>query len=75
MVIVFIFILLICNNIKACCAFQRHVLVMELDMDVFTKVLEPPVVVPILEVIGPIVNIDDEYSRVERWPKRILDCE
>jgi hypothetical protein len=26
-------------------------------------------------VIGPIVNIDDEYSRVERWPKRILDCE
>jgi hypothetical protein len=72
---VFIFIPLIGNNIKACHALQHHVLVMELDMDVFTKVLEPLVVVPIPEVTRLVVNIDDEYSTVERRPKKILDCE
>jgi len=39
---------------------------MELDMDVFTKVLEPLVVVLILEATRPIVNIDDEGLIVER---------
>ncbi len=35
-------------------------------MDVFTKVLEPLVVVLILEVTHPVVNIDDEGLIVER---------
>jgi hypothetical protein len=46
---VFIFIPLVGNNIKACHALCHHVLVLELNMDVFTKVLEPLVVVPILD--------------------------
>jgi hypothetical protein len=44
---VFIFNPLACTNIKACHALQRHVLASELDMDIFTEVLEPLVVVPI----------------------------
>jgi hypothetical protein len=48
---------------------------MEPDMDIFTKVFDPLVVVRILEVTCPVVNIDDEDSTVERQPKRILDYE
>jgi hypothetical protein len=44
-------------------------------MDVFIKVLEPIVVVPIPKVTCPVVNIDDEDSPMERGPRRILDCE
>jgi hypothetical protein len=62
------------NNIKTCHALQHHVLALELDMDVFTEVLEPLVDVPIHEATRLIVNIDDEDLLVERQPKRILDC-
>jgi hypothetical protein len=44
-------------------------------MDIFTKVLEPLVVVPILKATCLVVNIDDEDSPMERQPRRILDCE
>ncbi len=44
-------------------------------MDVFTKVFEPLVVVPIHEATCPIINIDDEDLLVEKQPKRILVCE
>jgi hypothetical protein len=44
-------------------------------MDVFTKVLEPLVNVPIPEVTCLIVNIDDEDLLVERPSKRISNCE
>jgi len=46
------------NNIKACHALQRHVLALELDMDVFIEVLEPLVAVLILEATRLIVNIE-----------------
>ncbi len=72
---VFIFILFTSNNIKACHALQHHVLALESNMDVFTKIFEPMVVVLVLEVTHPIVNIDDEDLLVETWFKRILDCE
>jgi hypothetical protein len=42
-------------------------------MDIFTKVLEPLVVVPIPEATHPVVNIDDENSQMEKQPRRILD--
>jgi hypothetical protein len=35
-------------------------------MGIFTKVLEPLVVVPILEATYPVVNIDEENSPMER---------
>jgi hypothetical protein len=55
---------------------EHYVLVIKSDMDVFTKVLEPQlVIVPIPKVTRLIVNTDNEYSIVERQPKRILDCE
>jgi len=60
-----IFIPFASNNIKACHALYCHVLALKPDMDVFTKVLEPLVVL-ILEVTCPIVNIDDEDLLVER---------
>jgi hypothetical protein len=44
-------------------------------MDIFIEVLEPLVVVLILEATYIIVNIAKEDSLVERWPRRILDCE
>jgi hypothetical protein len=44
-------------------------------MDVFTKVLEPLVVVFILETTHPIANIDDENSQMERQYKKVLDYE
>jgi hypothetical protein len=47
LVLVFILIPLVGNNIKACHAFHHHVWALDLDMDVFTEVLEPLVVVPI----------------------------
>jgi hypothetical protein len=66
---------LVGNNIKAWHAFQHYVLAVELDMNVFTKVLEPLVNVPIPKVTRLIVNIDDEDLLVERPPKRISNCE
>ncbi len=63
---VFIFIPLAGTNIKACHALQRCVLALEPNMDVFTEVLEPLVVVPILKVTCPVVNIDDEDSPMEK---------
>jgi hypothetical protein len=44
-------------------------------MNVFTKVLEPLVVVSNPKATHLVVNIDDENSLMERWPKRILGCE
>jgi hypothetical protein len=44
-------------------------------MDVFTEVLGPLVIIPILEVTCLVDNINDENSLVERWPRRILDYE
>jgi len=71
--LVLVFILI--PFIKACHALCHHVLALELDMDVFTEVLEPLVTIPILEATHLVVNINDENSLVERRPKRILDCE
>jgi len=70
---VFIFNPLACTNIKACHALQRHVLASELDMDIFTKVLEPLVVVPIPKATCLVVNIDNEDLPMERQPRKILD--
>jgi hypothetical protein len=50
-------------------------LALGLDMDVFTKVLEPLVVVPIPKATCLVVNIDDEDSPMERQLRRILDYE
>jgi hypothetical protein len=72
---VFIFIPLASTNTKACHALQCHVLALEPNMDVFTKVLEPLVVVHIPKATCPVVSIDDEDSLMERRPRRILDCE
>ncbi len=71
LVLVFILIPLI----KACHALHCHVLVLESNMDVFTEVLGPLVIIPILEVTCLVDNINDENSLVERWPRRILDYE
>jgi hypothetical protein len=60
---------------KACHTLHCHVLALEPNMDVFTKVFEPLVVVPIHEATCPIINIDDEDLLVEKQPKRILVCE
>jgi hypothetical protein len=57
--LVFILIPLKGNNIRACHAFHHHVLALELDMDVFTKVLEHLVIVSIPEATHLVVNIDD----------------
>jgi hypothetical protein len=73
--LVFILIPLIDNNIKACHAFHRDVLALEPNVDVFTMVFEPLVVVSILEATHLVVNIDDENSPVDKQPKRLLDCE
>ncbi len=72
---VFIFIPLACTNINECHALQHHVLTLESDVDVFTKVLEPLVVVPIPKATCLVVNIDDEDSPMERQLRRILDYE
>ncbi len=72
---VLFFIPLASTNTKACHALQCHILALEPNMDVFIKVLEPIVVVPIPKVTCPVVNIDDEDSPMERGPRRILDCE
>jgi hypothetical protein len=72
---VFIFMPLVGTNIKACHALQHHILALELDMDVFIEVLEPLLVLPILEATRLVVNIDDEDLLVERWPKRISNYE
>jgi hypothetical protein len=48
-VLVFIFIPLIGNNIKAWHALCHHVLGLGPDMDVFTEVLEPLLAIPILD--------------------------
>jgi hypothetical protein len=64
-----------CNNIKSCHALHYHVLALEPNMNVFTKVLEPLVIVSNPKATHLVVNIDDENSLMERWPKRILDCE
>jgi len=72
---VFIFMPLVSTNIKAGHALQDHILVLELDMDVFIKVLEPLLVIPIPEATRLVVNIDDEDLLVERWPKRISNYE
>jgi predicted GNAT family N-acyltransferase len=50
-------------------------LVLELDVDIFTKVLELLVIVPIPEATCPVVNIDDEDLLMERQPRKILDWE
>jgi hypothetical protein len=62
----FILIPLIGNNIKACHALHRHVLALKPDVDVFTKVFEPLVVVSILKATHLVVNIDEENSPVDR---------
>ncbi len=60
---------------RACHALHCHVLTLELDMDVFIKVFEPLVIIPLLKATRPIVNIGDEDSPVEKQPKRILEYE
>jgi hypothetical protein len=73
--LVFILIPLIGNNIRACHAFHHHVLALEADVGVLTKVFKPLIIVSIPEVTHLVVNIDDENSPVDRQPKRLLDCE
>jgi hypothetical protein len=63
------------NNIKACHAFCCHVLALESDMDVFTKVLKPLVAIPIHEASCLVVHIDDEDSPMLKHFRKILDCE
>jgi len=53
----------------------HHVLALKLDMDIFTKVLEPLVIVPIPKASCPFVHIDDEDSPMFRQFKENLDCE
>ncbi len=75
LVLIFIHISFVGNNIKVCHALCCHVLVLELNMDVFTKVLEPLVAIPIPEAIRLVVHIDDEDSPVFKQSRKILDCE
>ncbi len=50
---------LTCSNIRACHAFYRHVLALEPNMDVFTKVLEPLVIISIPKATHLVFNIHD----------------
>jgi hypothetical protein len=63
------------NSIRACHAFHHHVLALKPNMDVFIKVLEPLVAVPILETNHPVFHISVEDSLVLRWSMKNLDYE
>jgi len=63
------------NIIKSCQSLGRHIMGLELDMEVFTKVLEP-----FIEVAMPKPNTKHVHnfnidSPFKKRSKRLLDCE
>jgi hypothetical protein len=63
------------NNIKACHILQHHILVLELDMEVFKDVLQLLVEVPNPMGKCHIIWLDDEDSPPPKQFKWNLDCE
>jgi predicted subunit of tRNA(5-methylaminomethyl-2-thiouridylate) methyltransferase len=63
------------NIVNACKRLGCHILALELDMEVFTEVLEP-----FIEVVTPQPNVEHVHSfdidySVKKCSMRLLDCE
>ncbi len=63
------------NTVKACQSLQHHILALELDMEVFMKVLEP-----LVEVAAPKPNTEHVHNfnidfLVKKRSKRFFDYE
>jgi hypothetical protein len=66
---------LISNIVKACQSLGRHILVLELDMEVFMEVLEPFIEVAMPEPNNKHLHNFDIDSFVKKCSRRLLDCE
>jgi hypothetical protein len=73
--LVFTVVYVVGNNNKACHVLHCHILVLKLDIDIFTKVLEPLVEILTLEHKHPIVDMDDLNSPPPKHSRRNLDYE
>jgi hypothetical protein len=66
---------LTCNIVKAFQSQGHHILALELDMKVFTEVLEPFIQVTMLEPdVEHVHNFGIDYP-VKKCSSRLLDCE
>ncbi len=63
------------NIVRACQSLGRHILVLELDMEVFMEVLEPFVEVAMPKVDAEHVHNFNIDSLVKKHSKRLFDCE
>ncbi len=63
------------NNIRVCHALCRHILDLELDIDIFIKVLKP-----LVDILAPkhkhhTIDLDDYDSPPPKRSRNNLDCE
>jgi hypothetical protein len=63
------------NIIKTCQILHHHILALEFDMEVFEKMLELLVWVPIFWSKHPTMHLDVEDSPPLKYLKWNLDCE
>jgi hypothetical protein len=63
------------NTIRACQSLEHHIMALELDMDVFTKVLEPLVEVATPELDAKHVHSFYIVSLVKKHSRTLLDYE
>jgi len=66
---------LVGKTVKACQSLRRHILALESNMEVFTKVLEPFVEVVMPEPDVKHVHSFDIDSPIKKCSKRLLECE
>ncbi len=63
------------KSVRACQSLGRHILVLEPNMEVFTKVLEPLIVVDMLNPKSNYIhNFDNDYL-VKKCSKKMFDCD
>lgn len=69
------FICVVGNNIRACHTLRHHILVLELDIDIFIEMLNSLVEVPTLDQSCPTIDLNNSNSTFPKHLKRNLVCE